>query len=241
MTTQVQVSQRAWLIGRRKVTTDVPVQLNLDFLDPPGEIRLRDNSDLGLNGETLDHLASCDGFLLLVDPVREQVSGDTYEYLHNILLAVAELRLGAMPPGSRLPQQVAVCITKFDHPDVYRFARLNGYRTYDENDPYLFPRVHDDDAKSFFLDFCRSSGRGDGTLVVSALDRYFYPERTRYFVTSAIGFYLDRRSSRFRDDDSQNVVEQDGRPRIRGSIHPINVLEPILWLAQSIESAPYQA
>jgi hypothetical protein len=241
MTTQVQVSQRAWLIGRRKVTMDVPLQIHLDMLDPPGEIYSGHISALRSSEETLDMLASCDGFLLFVDPIRERAAGGTYEYLHNILLTLADRRLRRLPPGSRLPQHVAVCITKFDDPDVYNFARLNGYRTYDENDPYLFPRVHDDDAKSFFLEFCRGSEISDGDLVVSALDRHFYPERTRYFMTSAIGFYLDRRSSRFRDDDPGNVAVQDGIPRIRGRIHPINVLEPISWLGQRIESAPYQA
>jgi hypothetical protein len=40
--------------------------------------------------------------------------------------------------------------------------------------------------------------------------------------------------ARFREDDNQNAVEQDGRVRIRGQIHPINVLEPILWRGQSV-------
>lgn len=140
-----------------------------------------------------------------------------------------------MGPGAKLPHYVAVCVTKFDDPMVYRFARLNGYRNYDENDPYLFPRVHDDDAEGFFKQLCDTSPMGDADLICNALTRYFQPERIRYFITSAIGFY--RQGGRFRDDDYQNAVEQGGGTyKIRGQIHPINVLEPILWLGQSVTS-----
>jgi hypothetical protein len=182
-----------------------------------------------------DYLASCHGLLLLIDPVREQQLGDAHEYFQGTLLRIAQQKLAAMPAGSRLPHHVAVCITKFDHSDVYRFARLNGFRTYNEDDPYLFPRVHDDDAEGFLKEFCLKSSVSEAEMLCSALGRYFYPGRIRYFVTSAIGFYLDP-SGRFREDDSQNVGEVNGNLRIRGQIHPINVLEPLLWLGQRITS-----
>ena len=70
-------------------------------------------------------------------------------------------------------------------------------------------------------------------MICQGLPRYFQRERIRYFVTSAIGFY--RNSSKFLEDDAENAVEQgDGRAKIRGRIHPINVLEPVLWLGESI-------
>jgi hypothetical protein len=51
-------------------------------------------------------------------------------------------------------------------------------------------------------------------------------------VTSAIGFYLDRRLGEFQDREHSNVDDRDGR--IRGPIYPINVIEPMTWLARSL-------
>ena len=158
--------------------------------------------------------------------------GDAHEFFQGTLLRIAQRRMALMPPGSKLPHYVAVCITKFDDPEVYRFARMNGFRTYDEDDPFMFPRVHSDDAESFFRELCNSDN-SDADLICNGLQNFFYPERVRYFVTSAIGFYL--KGGRFREDDNQNVIAQDDTmPKIRGQIHPINVLEPILWLGQSV-------
>jgi hypothetical protein len=204
-------------------------RLDLGGESPAGS----DASTASPSADMTNYLAGCDGLILLIDPVREWKLGDAYEYFGETLLRLAQRAMPAIPPGSRLPHHVAVCITKFDHPDVYRFARSAGYRTYDADDSYLFPRVHDDDAKSFFRDFCRRSPSSDADLLSGALARFFNPERIRYFVTSAVGFYS--RGDRFRDDDYQNAVEQgDGTVKIRGKIYPINVLEPVLWLGKSI-------
>jgi hypothetical protein len=251
--TSVVDQQKKTRLGRQTTAqVPVPTQFNIDLRDAPGGFfgtqqsqprplspsrtvygagngpsRVPDTEDM------TDYLGGCEGLLLLIDPVREQELGDSHEYFRSTLLRVAQRRLASMPPGSRLPHYVAICITKFDHPQVYRFARLKGYRTYDETDPYLFPRVHEEDAKIFFRDFCRNSAMSDADLITNALDRYFHPQRIRYFVTSAIGFYPHR--NRFLDDDFDNAQEQsDGSYRIRGRIHPINVLEPVLWLGQSV-------
>jgi hypothetical protein len=67
--------------------------------------------------------------------------------------------------------------------------------------------------------------------------QYFYPDRIKYFITSAIGFYRHD-EGQFRVDDYQNTVQEaDGLVRIRGSIHPINVVEPLLWLGQQLGRA----
>ena len=183
----------------------------------------------------IDYLAGCEGLLLLIDPIREREYGDSHEYFQGTLLRIAQRRLAMVSPGSRLPHYVAVCITKFDDPEAYSFARMNGYRTYDENDPYLSPRVNDHDARTFLREFCVDSDVSDIDLVLNALDKYFLPDRIRYFVTTAIGFYRSRGSNRFKDEDYQNVVmEGDRIPKIRGTINPINVLEPVLWLGQRV-------
>jgi hypothetical protein len=74
-------------------------------------------------------------------------------------------------------------------------------------------------------------------MVVTALERYFRPERIKYFVTSAVGFYTDPQSRTFNPDDLQNVIPVSGvtdSPQVRGSIRPINIGEPLLWLTQQI-------
>ncbi len=256
MTTQVQVPQRGSFGRQNLVTMPLHSQFNIDLRDAPGGHYGIQSSQPGASSpsrvayggnpsggastspvsdidELMDYLAGCDGLLLLIDPVRELELGDSHEYFQSTLLKIAQRRLASMAPGSRLPHYVAVCITKFDDPVVYKFARLNGYRSYDEDDPYLFPRVHEDDAEAFFKELCTNSAMGDAELICNALARYFRPERIRYFVTSAIGFY--RKGARFRDDEYQNTVDQSGGGyQIRGQIHPINVLEPILWLGQSV-------
>lgn len=184
----------------------------------------------------MDDLAGCDGLLLLFDPTREWKSGDAYNYFQGTLLRIAQRRMpGRTEPGGRLPHYVAVCITKFDHPDVYWQAKRRGYRSFSADDPYLFPRVPDELAEEFFIDLVHQSERGNADLVPEALRRYFYPDRIRYFVTSAIGFHLSRRAARFQEQDFMSIVPQPGGdPLIRGAIHPINVVEPLIWLGQSL-------
>jgi hypothetical protein len=249
------VAQRGTFGRQSMVTVPQYSQFNIDLLDAPGGwhgiqqsqpaqaqpqvVYAGGNPTPGNSSspvsdvdDLMDYLAGCQGLLLLIDPVRELQAGDSHRYFQTTLLRIAQRRLASMS-SSRLPHYVAVCITKFDHPAVYKFARLNGYRSYDEDDPYLFPRVHDDDAEAFFKELCGSSDMGDADLICNALGRYFQPERIRYFVTSAIGFY--RKGNRFRDDDYQNTVDQnDGTLRIRGQVNPINVLEPILWLGRHV-------
>lgn len=184
----------------------------------------------------MDRLASCDGLLLLFDPTREWAAGDAFNHFQGTLLRIAQRRMaGQTVPGGRLPQYVAVCATKFDHPDVYGRAKNRGYRTFSADDPAMFPRVPDELAEKFFADLVRQSERGNADLVAMALRRYFEPDRVRFFITSAIGFYKSRRSARFQEADFMNTVRQaDGTYQIRGAVHPINVVEPLVWLGQSL-------
>jgi energy-coupling factor transporter ATP-binding protein EcfA2 len=247
----------------RQTMTTVPVEMNLDLLDEPGA-SFRDTpvgggaAGSGANAAALgydddedddagpaatednvmDQLAGCNGLLLLFDPTREWREGDMFNYFQGTLLRIAQRRLpGPTGPGGRLPHFVAVCVTKFDHPDVYRRAKSKGYRSFSPDDPYLFPRVPDEFAEQFFVDLVKESDRGNADLVPNALRKFFQPERVRFFVTSAIGFYLSKRASRFQEQDFMNVVPKGGGDaQIRGPIHPINVVEPLLWLGHSLSA-----
>lgn len=263
MRMQTEAWARNWR-GKR-VMSLVPQEFNLDLLDAPGDsfadvpvteaaasagdggrdLWDDDEDDAGLgtglgmsSGEDdiMDQLASCDGLLLLFDPTKEWKDGDAFNYFQGTLLRIAQRRMaGQSTPGGLLPHYVAVCATKFDHPDVYRRAKTRGYRSFAQNDPYLFPRVPDERAEAFFLDLVQESERGNADLVASALRGNFQPGRVKFFITSAIGFYKSHKSARFKEGDFMNMVPQDsGAPRIRGSIYPINVVEPLLWLAQRI-------
>jgi hypothetical protein len=134
------------------------------------------------------------------------------------------------PPGRFLPHHIAVCVTKFDAPEIFYPARAAYWGT-QSDDGHRFPVVKSGDAAEFFRWACEYFG-GNAEKVRDLIDKYFDPGRTHYFVTSAIGFYLppDRV---FRPGDFSNV--KDGR--IRGDIHPINALEPFIALDRAIRAA----
>jgi hypothetical protein len=261
MRMETQVAEKRLL--KTKMVT-VPFELNLDLLDEPGRV-FRDSpdqggaaaansasADLGFDDDTddagdadlgmpatgddvMDQLASCDGLLLLFDPTREWKDGDAYNYFQGTLLRIAQRRMAGGAPGGRLPQHVAVCVTKFDHPDVYRRAKTRGYRSFSIDDPAMFPKVSDELAEKFFAELVREGKKGNAELIGTALRKYFMPERVKFFVTSAIGFHKSPRSARFQESDFMNIVPQeDGDPLIRGPIHPINVVEPLIWLGRNL-------
>lgn len=255
MDQEIEVAKKPW--GRKLVT--VPVEINLDLLDEPGD-RFSDRSvestnlgEAGANlfgeddddidevpsdqgGTVMDQLSGCNGLVLLFDPTREWRTGDMFNYFQGTLLEIAQRRMmGRAEADGRLPHYVAVCVTKFDHPDVYRRAKRGGYRSFSPYDPHLFPRVADEFAEQFFVDLVREADRGNAELVPNALRSFFRPERVQFFVTSAIGFHLSKRAGRFQEQDFMNLVPQgSGDFQIRGPIHPINVVEPLLWLGQHL-------
>ncbi|MCO6005405.1 hypothetical protein NE236_10460 [Actinoallomurus purpureus] len=240
----------------RKEIVKVPLQFHVDLLDAPGDnfksVAKSDDDavtlkDLGFDedesGEEsqsdterlIDSLAVCDGIVYLYDPVREKEKGDAYKYFQGTLAQIARRALQDRRfDGNRLPHHLAVCITKFDEPRVYETANRRGYLTVDVDDDHMFPRVHEDSAEELFEDLCKVSPTGSAALVRKSIKRYFHDSRVRYFASSSVGFYLGK-SVRFRAADYQNVVpDGNGGHKIRGAIHPINVLEPLLWLGQQL-------
>jgi hypothetical protein len=258
---EVEAIGRKW--GFLPTTTMRPFQFNLDLLDEPGRVfadtpeiagvtssaakrsaaRLFGDEDetgssptavAGDEDAFLDQLASCQALLLLFDPVREWREGTAFNYFHGTLMHLAQ-RLLPGRGGAKLPQFVAVCTTKFDHHDVYGRARDKGYRTFPPTDPHHFPRVSDALAERFFVDMVKESQRGNADLVRNALRHFFQRDRIKFFVTSAIGFHLDRQLGMFQESEFSNVVDQaGGNPRIRGPVYPINVIEPLMWLGECL-------
>jgi hypothetical protein len=187
------------------------------------------------NTDLLDHLQWCKGIVYLFDPERDNRQGDAFNFFHGMLEQLAGRILQGDYAGARLPHRVAVCITKFDQPSVYRSAFKRGYAVQDAHSPN-FPKVEDHRAHGFFQELCRDDNT-NADLVASALRKYFDEDRVRYFVTSSIGFHTI--NGRFQMQDYNNVERiGNGDFRIRGKVRPINVLEPLIWLYDSAKGAP---
>lgn len=193
----------------------------------------------------LDHLATAQGIIFLFDPIGERDNRNSAAYVRwtaNELLERAA-KNGRLP-GRHLEQQVSVCITKFDHPELFYRAREMNLVTYG---PDGMPRVRDEDAKQFFDELCFGkfwsdqfeAGQESAEFVRSKINNLFRPDRVRYFVTSSIGFWMapptgDRTRPWFDPDHPSNYHERDGASSIKGAVRPINVLEPLISLQRRI-------
>jgi hypothetical protein len=156
---------------------------------------------------------------------------------------VAEGRL----VGPYLPHYVAVCITKFDHKDVFRQAREAGLVNYGLDG---MPRVLDAQAADLFDVICegrfwadkRTDSHGGALFVRNQLRRYFHPDRIRYYAVSSIGYrkppgwdpQATRPGFQFDPGNFSNLIEQGGEQKILGPIEPVNVLEPLIDLHMQI-------
>lgn len=205
------------------------VKLPLDLVDAPGEAA--DGSQIfgrELSEKLVANLARSAGIVLFFDPVSEVQRGDAFRHTYGILTRLKS----QVRRGGRLPHYVAVCITKFDAIQVFKSAQL--LRMVRQAPMgQQFPQVPEEKAREFFEKLIPRSRSDDASLLLPLLQQTFHESRVRFFVTSAIGFYVDPSFGVFDIDDYQNHIP--GKPdRIRGGIYPINVLEPVLWLGRSI-------
>lgn len=237
-------ARRRWLPWpRRRAGANATPRVVLEFLDPPGGVYK--GIYKGVREILLEGLTACRGIIFLFDPTRERTHGDTFDCLQDMLGMINQRMLlnGEFRDGM-LPHHLAVCITKFDELWVWQMADKLGLVTYDEDDPFRFPRVEGEDAVEFFRELCGTSPNGNAEMVPNALAENFHPDRIKYFVTSSIGFNINRTSKVFDPDDPQNVRpasadervdgEKEHEPRIRSQVHPINVMEPMIWLAENL-------
>ncbi|WP_131749305.1 hypothetical protein [Frankia sp. Cppng1_Ct_nod] len=189
------------------------------------------------NDQLLEHLARCDGLVYLFDPVRERSSQDAYDFFQRTLeqLTSRSYEMGRLRDG-KLPHHLAVCVTKFDDPTVFRKAHHCGVAL-TGNDRAMTPKVPENLAGEFFRKLCSDRDAGSAALVHGSIERYFSSRRVGYFVSSSIGFYVGA-SGVFQKRDFSNVeTTPSGEARIRGQVLPINVLEPFLWLEEQIRQS----
>ena len=166
--------------------------------------------------------------------VREVESNDAFEHTHAVLNMVSQRmqERGHLLPDGRLPHHVAVCVTKFDE---LRMMKTAGGSICSIATNAVSRGCQTATHASSSVRLCRQFRSLDSELIFTKLERAFHPDRIKYYVTSAIGFYVDPHTDRCDPEDFQNhLPAQAGRPpQIRGDVIPVNVAEPILWLAQA--------
>jgi hypothetical protein len=230
----------------------------LDLIDVAGaDDYLGAGGQPGVLTRIMDRLAGADGIIYLFDPVSEWRYGISVDHVNVVLGELRRRPFGLGQQGSHLPQHVAVCVTKFDHPAVFRQARELGLVSVG---PDGMPRVLDKDAELFFDVLCpggfwgasrggspgSSWGEGDGPghasapLVQNALREAFGPRNISYHVTSSIGFrqpleWTPATSAVDPADFDDRYERADGDRNIGGVVRPINVLEPLVGLVAQIE------
>jgi hypothetical protein len=223
------VKEWHWYGPRRR---NVDVVIPMPVVDVSGEVVDADEP-LGrqMTEQFVESLADSTGIVFFYDPIREFERGDAFQHTFGVL---AELD-ARMKTHGRLPHHVAVCVTKFDEQRMLDAAVRMGLVDYELDPPYS-PRVMEQDAREFFARICGVSKTRNARRVLSLLEGTFDPGRIRYFVTSAIGFYVDPVTGLFNPRDFQQHIarQPNSNPRIRGDIQPINIVEPITWLANQL-------
>lgn len=223
---------RGYTLGYQR--RDVSVAIPLEVVDAPGGTAAAATPGEARSRALYENIEQSRGIAFFFDPVREVESNDAFEHTHAVLNMVSQRmqERGHLLPDGRLPHHVAVCVTKLDELRMMKTAELFHMLDRDERG---VPRVPDGDAREFVRRLCRQFRSLDSDLIFTKLQRAFHPDRIKYYVTSAIGFYVDPNTGRCDLEDFQNHLPAlDGSPpKIRGDVIPVNVAEPMLWLAQA--------
>jgi hypothetical protein len=224
--------KNGWL---RNQTYSQPVELTLKLTDPTGELMGSAQMGRQLRRELVGHVANSRGILYMFDPIREFNRGDAYDKIYSLVMdLMAEVPDEERIDG-RLPHYVAVCVTKLDEPRVFRTAQSLNLLARNDHHPHGFPLVHDTDARDLLLELCKVGRKGNTQMVPQVLEEYFHPDRITYFVTSSVGFMLNKRTRQFDAQDTENVYRlASNESLVRGPVNPINVVEPMLWLVNHL-------
>jgi hypothetical protein len=219
------------LVGRKPITEwhwygprrrNANVVIPMPVVDVSGEVVDADEPHgHQMTERFVESLANSTGIVFFYDPIREFERGDAFQHTFGVL-AELDARMKTHGP---LPHHVAVCVTKFDEQRMLDAALRMGLVDYELDPPYS-PRVMDKDAREFFARICGVSKTRNARRILSLLEGTFDPGRIQYFVTSAIGFYVDPLTGLFNSGDYQqhiarDALEVDSKSRIRGDIRPI--------------------
>ncbi|MEU2915221.1 hypothetical protein ACWCQ0_25515 [Streptomyces massasporeus] len=198
----------------------------LEMQDAPGEFFRTGQVD----PHVLDHLTRASGLVYLFDPLLDGEPGSrSLDFFYATLNALStRIRDDGRFDGGRLPHNVAVCVTKFDHPEIFEPAVRARWVTQDDTGSRL-PRVPEHLGRAYFDWICDDFRGSTARMVRDALLSHFHPERISFYATSAIGFRLNPQNV-FDYRAYANVEMVDGSPSICTPPVPINVLEPLIDL-----------
>ncbi|MBB5083823.1 hypothetical protein [Nonomuraea endophytica] len=187
------------------------------------------------------HLADANALIYLHDPLRDadEFEALTMGFFRDMTEALQTYDPDKLIKG-RLHHHVATCVTKFDHPAIYREALKQTFALCDPEPPHA-PRVTDENGKAFFAWICDLYRDEGVNYMRAALETKFLPQRVRYYATSAIGFYQKNGQVNLDDCVNSGPVPDPVTGKmvngIRGPLHPINVLEPLVNLAMAVRKA----
>lgn len=208
--------------GASDTLIEEDMSFGLSFVDVPGEI-FEPNSNLS-EDDILDDFEGCQGLVFLYDP---EAGKDNYNAFYPLVWALGSRLSGSgrMIRG-KLPQHLAVCVSKFDQPDVFVPARKQIEMTYGAEPPH-FPTPAN--PKEFFDLVTR-----DDRDLPKFMNQYFHADRINYYATSAVGFRTV--NDVFNEGNFLNTRAgvNGGPAEIIGDPYPINVLEPLIDLADRI-------
>jgi len=233
--------ERTERTGRRfnpVTTVKDRVEITLRLTDAPGGLGRADRVGLNERNELIKQLADSRGILYMFDPIREFTHGDAFQRTDSLLTELMGVVSQESDFNGKLPHHLAVCVTKLDDPRVFRTAHDLGMLIPDDTNRWGFPRVHETDARALFHALGKISKSGDGEAVPKLFERHFHPKRISYYVTSAVGFMVNKRTRFFDPRDTENVYRTaSGAALVRGPVHPINVVEPVLWIVRQLAPA----
>ncbi|WP_328788255.1 MULTISPECIES: TRAFAC clade GTPase domain-containing protein [unclassified Streptomyces] len=192
------------------------------------------------SNELVRDLAHSQGMIFLFDPARAMQTSDRHsternnaDYFTEVLSAVAaEVHQAGLRDGSKLPHRLALCLTKFDAPEVLSLARENGFLHMNPHSGV--PEVKN--AQAFFQYFARTYPQDGLSEILSQVQSLFHPDRVGHFVLSSLGLFVPP-GRPFTFEHSSKVCFQDGQERFVDPPLPTGVMEPLLFL-QGIDGAP---
>lgn len=199
----------------------------LEITDAPG--RTYDDENAHSKNPAITHLVNSRGLILLLDPIGELEQRNSFRHFGGVM---ENLRIAAIADGSlvdgRLPQHLAVCLTKWDDPRVFVRAKQGGFV---HTDDAGVPRIADPAA--FMTWISRAIPESNLGYIDQALRNNFHPNRVKYFITSSLGVGRVDPEQPGPDDFHRVVAEADDQ-LILDVIEPMNVVEPLLYLTSAV-------
>lgn len=217
----------------RKIGGIRQVGFVLDIQDVSGESFRPEHPQ---HAAIVNQLANAQGLIYLFDPLLDgERATQSLQFFHATLNALnSRVRQQGGMLRNRLPHHLAVCVAKFDDPELFRPSVEAGWVTQDGVGARL-PRVPEQHSADYFAWLCDTFRGSTARLLRDALNASFHPDRVSYHAVSAVGFRLNE-AGIFDYRSYANVELVDGQPRISTTPQPLNVLEPLIELERRVSA-----